>query len=73
MSHTKETWAKHTGRNPAHKFGEGRPRWKQKVFDQRVDREVEIVVLGPKIVNRWLPHQGAREIARRLRNSQPRP
>jgi hypothetical protein len=65
--HTKKSWGEHPGRNPAHKFGEGRQRWKQKVFDPRVMRDIEITVLGPKIVNRWLPHQSGREKARRRR------
>lgn len=59
-------WINHPGRNPAHRFGEGRPRWKRMVPDPRTGKDVELVFLGPKIVNRWLPHQGKRECARRL-------
>lgn len=66
MPHTVASWKAHPGRNPAHKFGEGRPRWQQKM-PLPDGTETTVTMVGPKIVNRWLPHQGRREMARRVR------
>lgn len=59
-------WINHPGRNPRHRFGEGRPRWEEKIPGPGGTVR-KVTMLGPKIVNRWLPHQGKRECARRAR------
>lgn len=64
-------WIAHTGRNPAHRFGKGRDRWKQK-FPKLDGTTTELTFLGPKNPSRWLPHQGKQECARRLRQMEAR-
>lgn len=70
---TPQYWIAHPGRNKAHRFGEGRARWKQKLPDFRTGEVREFVMLGPKNPSRWVPHQGRRECARRLRRPSPTP
>lgn len=55
MAHSKKSWAAHPGKNPHHRFGQGR------------DREViaGMVLYGPKNPGRWLPHTGAKELSRK--------
>lgn len=62
--HTELSWNRHPGRNPEHRFGKGRDRWKEKMpLPGRPFNEV--IVLGPKNPSRWLPHQSKRERSRR--------
>ena len=70
---TPQYWMAHPGRNPAHRFGKGRDRWKVSVpvvppafSSEGVPETREVTMLGPKNPSRWLPHQGERECARRV-------
>lgn len=64
MAYPIKTWLTHPGRNPAHN-----PRYTGRRFTVKVpDRSGElreVTMYGARNPSRWLPHQGAREMARR--------
>ena len=60
----------HPGANPEHSFPTGRARWVIGEFKRRNGSTFRLITVRDR--SRWLPHNGPRQMARRVRQMEAR-